>query len=86
MWSRLGSEVTCIEFLEHVGGLGIDMEIAKGFQRSLQKQGMKFKLKTKVTEAARQGDRIVVTVEDMKKNKVEQVRRRWSVVTSRSLQ
>ena len=69
VWSRLGSQVTCIEFLEHVGGLGIDMEISKAFQRSLQKQGMKFRMKTKVTQAARQGDgSIVVTVEDMKKN------------------
>ena len=28
VWSRLGSKVTAVEFLGHVGGLGIDMEIA----------------------------------------------------------
>lgn len=33
VWSRLGSEVTAVEFLGHVGGMGIDMEISKNFQR-----------------------------------------------------
>lgn len=28
VWSRLGSQVTAIEFLGHIGGLGIDMEIS----------------------------------------------------------
>ena len=28
VWSRLGSEVTAIEFLGHIGGIGIDMEIS----------------------------------------------------------
>ena len=33
VWSRLGSEVTAVEFLGHVGGMGIDMEVSKNFQR-----------------------------------------------------
>ncbi|XP_048410498.1 dihydrolipoyl dehydrogenase, mitochondrial [Stegostoma tigrinum] len=56
VWQRLGSEVTAIEFLGHVGGIGIDMEIAKNFQRILQKQGLKFKLNTKVTSATKRPD------------------------------
>ena len=56
MWQRLGSKVTAVEFLGHVGGLGIDMEISKNFQRILQKQGMKFKLGTKVMGASRRPD------------------------------
>ena len=28
VWSRLGSKVTAVEFLGHVGGMGIDMEIS----------------------------------------------------------
>lgn len=39
MWQRLGADVTVIEFLGHAGGMGIDMEIAKLFQRTLAKQG-----------------------------------------------
>ena len=28
VWERLGSKVTAVEFLGHIGGLGIDMEIS----------------------------------------------------------
>uniref|UniRef100_A0A4W3HRT7 Dihydrolipoyl dehydrogenase n=1 Tax=Callorhinchus milii TaxID=7868 RepID=A0A4W3HRT7_CALMI len=64
VWQRLGSSVTAVEFLGHVGGLGIDMEISKNFQRILQKQGLKFKLNTKVTGAVRKPDgKIDVSIE-----------------------
>ena len=49
VWSRLGAQVTAVEFLGHVGGMGIDMEVSKGFQRIMTKQGLKFKLNTKVS-------------------------------------
>merc|ERR1711920_515185 len=49
VWSRLGSEVTVVEFLDSIGGVGIDGEGAKQFLGLLKKQGMSFKLKTKVT-------------------------------------
>eukprot|EP01113_Clastostelium_recurvatum_P038282 TRINITY_DN570_c0_g1_i1.p1 TRINITY_DN570_c0_g1~~TRINITY_DN570_c0_g1_i1.p1 ORF type:complete len:496 (-),score=152.29 TRINITY_DN570_c0_g1_i1:12-1499(-) len=48
VWSRLGSEVTVIEFTDRIAA-GADGEIAKTFQRVLEKQHMKFHLKTKVT-------------------------------------
>ena len=71
VWSRLGSKVTALEFLGHVGGMGIDMEISKSFQRTLTKQGMKFKLNTKVTSASVGEDgKVSVTAED-KKGKAE---------------
>lgn len=56
VWQRLGSTVTAVEFLGHVGGMGIDMEISKNFQRILQKQGLKFKLSTKVLGATKRPD------------------------------
>ena len=57
MWSRLGSKVTAIEFLGHVGGMGIDMEVSKTVLRLMKKQGLTFKLGTKVTcELWRVGD------------------------------
>ncbi|XP_037692307.1 dihydrolipoyl dehydrogenase, mitochondrial [Choloepus didactylus] len=56
VWQRLGADVTAVEFLGHVGGVGIDMEISKNFQRVLQKQGFKFKLNTKVTGATKKSD------------------------------
>jgi len=71
VWSRLGSKVTAVEFLGHVGGMGIDMEVSKTFQRSLTKQGLKFKLNTKVLSAAKEGDVVKVNVENAKNGKQE---------------
>ncbi len=67
MWSRLGSKVTCVEFLPHIGGQGIDMEVSKAFQKILTKQGIQFKLNTKVISADLSADKITVNVENVKK-------------------
>src|ERR1051325_5291066 len=48
VWRRLGSEVTVVEFLDRILP-GMDGEVAKQFQRILGKQGMTFKLSSKVT-------------------------------------
>jgi len=74
VWSRLGSKVTAVEFLGHVGGMGIDMEVSKNFQRIMTKQGLKFKLNTKVTAAKKNADgKITVAVEGVKDGKVEEL-------------
>uniref|UniRef100_A0A2C9K1B9 Dihydrolipoyl dehydrogenase n=1 Tax=Biomphalaria glabrata TaxID=6526 RepID=A0A2C9K1B9_BIOGL len=74
VWQRLGADVTCVEFLGHVGGMGIDSEVSKTFQRSLTKQGMKFKLNTKVLNAVKSGDTITVNVEGVKDGKKEELK------------
>nr|XP_009664294.1 PREDICTED: dihydrolipoyl dehydrogenase, mitochondrial [Struthio camelus australis] len=72
VWQRLGADVTAVEFMGHVGGMGIDMEISKNFQRILQKQGLKFKLNTKVTGATKKPDgKIDVAVEAAAGGKAE---------------
>lgn len=63
---RLGSDVTAVEFLPTIGGMGIDGEVSKTLQKVLAKQGLKFKLGTKVTAANKRGSEIVVSVEDAK--------------------
>merc|ERR1719195_1071259 len=73
VWSRLGSQVTAVEFLGHVGGMGIDMDVSKQFQRIMTKQGIKFKLNTKVTAAKKAGEKITVSVEGVKDGKVEEL-------------
>ena len=73
MWSRLGAEVVCVEFLPHIGGVGIDMEISKGFQKILTKQGLKFKLDTKVTGVEKANGTLRVNVEGAKGGNNEQV-------------
>jgi len=69
VWKRLGSNVTCVEFLPAIGA-GADAEVAKAFQRSLQKQGMKFMLETKVTSVTKDGPNYKVNVEGVKDGKV----------------
>lgn len=38
VWSRLGAEVTAVDFLDVIGGVGMDVEVAKSFQKILTKQ------------------------------------------------
>ena len=53
--------------------MGIDMEVSKQFQRICQKQGLKFKLNTKVTAARREGEKVKVSIEGVKDGKSEEV-------------
>jgi len=62
VWRRLGSEVTVVEFLDRLVP-GMDTEIGKTFERVLGKQGIKFRLKTKVTGARQGNDGVTLTVE-----------------------
>eukprot|EP01135_Chromosphaera_perkinsii_P009444 Nk52_evm2s1762 gene=Nk52_evmTU2s1762 len=73
VWARLGAEVTVVEFLGSIGGVGIDAEVAKNFQKILTKQGMKFKLNTKVMGAEKNGDQVTVKVEAAKGGKAEEL-------------
>lgn len=70
VWSRLGSEVTVIEFQNAIGA-GMDAEVAKTTQKLLAKQGLKFKLGTKVTKGVRDGDIVNIEVENVKSGEVE---------------
>ena len=62
VWARLGAKVTVVEFLDHIGGQ-MDREAGKQFQRILQKQGLAFKLSTKVTGVQKTKDGLNVTIE-----------------------
>jgi dihydrolipoamide dehydrogenase len=62
VWRRLGAEVTVIEFLDRILP-GMDGEVAKSFQRILEKQGMTFKLGAKVTGVDSSGKRLKAQVE-----------------------
>src|SRR6266851_2935119 len=61
-WRRLGGEVAIVEFLDHILP-GIDREIANQFHRMLQKQGLAFKLSSKVTGVDGSGKTLKVKVE-----------------------
>lgn len=72
VWLRLGSEVTIIEFQNAIGA-GMDGEVAKTTQKLLAKQGLKFKLGTKVTKGVRDGDVVKIGVENAKSGKTEEL-------------
>ena len=65
VWSRLGAEVTVIEFLDRILPMN-DTEVAKKFQTILKKQGFKFNLKTKVVKSVVEADGVVLTTEPSK--------------------
>ena len=62
VWRRLGSEVLVVEFLDRILP-GMDADVAKSTQRILSKQGMSFKLSSKVTGVAKNGSGHKVTIE-----------------------
>ena len=68
VWSRLGTEVTVVEYLDHITP-GMDREISKEFQKILTKQGIKFKLNNKVknVKSSSQGSTIVFEDNNSKK-------------------
>jgi dihydrolipoamide dehydrogenase len=55
VWARLGAKVTVVEFLERIIP-GVDSEVARQMQRVLQKQGLEFRLGTKVSSIEKQDD------------------------------
>ena len=62
VWRRLGAQVTVVEFLDHVAH-GTDLEAGKTLHRSLSRQGMQFRLGSKVTSALPTDTGVTLTVE-----------------------
>ena len=62
VYRRLGAKVTAVEFLDRITP-GMDNGLTKDFQKSLEKQGIKFKLGTKVTAAEKTKNGVKLTME-----------------------
>ncbi len=62
VWRRLGAQVTVVEFLDRILP-GMDGEVAKQFQRLLERQGFAFKLGAKVTGIDSSGATLKATIE-----------------------
>jgi dihydrolipoamide dehydrogenase len=73
VWQRLGSQVTVVEFLDRLVP-GMDQEIGKQFQKILGRQGMEFKLSTKVTGAKKAKTGVTLTVEPAKGGDSEEIK------------
>ena len=63
VWSRLGSNVTVLEDLDHITP-GMDKEVSSEFLKILTKQGIKFKLSSKVTAVTNKGNQVEVSFEN----------------------
>ena len=72
VWKRLGSEVTVIEYLDHILP-GMDKDISTEFLKILTKQGIKFKLNTKVTRVSIVKDKVIVDFTNNVSKKRERV-------------
>ena len=73
VWRRLGSKVTVVEFLDRITP-GMDAELSVALQRSLEKQGIVFRLGTKVVEAKPGKDGIALALESAKGGKREEMK------------
>jgi dihydrolipoamide dehydrogenase len=62
VWRRLGAQVVVVEFLDRILP-GMDLDVAKSFQRILQKQGMTFKLSSKVASIDTSGAKLKASIE-----------------------
>ena len=72
VWKRLGSKVTVIEFLDHIIP-GMDKDISAEFLKILNKQGIDFKLDSKVTKVSIIKDKAIVDFTNNKSKKRERV-------------
>ncbi len=72
VWQRLGSDVTVIEYADRITP-GMDKDISAGLMKSMKKQGIKFKLNTKVESVTVEKDSAVVSVSSAKSGDSEQI-------------
>ncbi|MDP2746577.1 dihydrolipoyl dehydrogenase [Pseudomonas sp.] len=79
VWRRLGSEVTVVEYLDRICP-GLDNETAKTLQRTLSKQGMNFKLATKVSAAKATAKGVTLELQPAAGGAVEQLQADYVLV------
>jgi dihydrolipoamide dehydrogenase len=72
VWSRLGAEVEVIEYLDRITPT-MDEEISKNFQRILEKQGLKFRLSTKVLSVKKTKNSAIVEITPAKGGETESI-------------
>ena len=71
VWSRLGTEVHVIEYLDHITP-GLDKEISNEFMKILKKQNIKFELNTKVEKISKNDQGVIIETSNKDaKNKIE---------------
>ncbi len=72
VWSRLGSEVIVIEYLDHITP-GMDWEVSNEFQKILTKQGIKFQMGSKVNSVSNKENSVSINYTNLKNSKEETI-------------
>ena len=72
VWSRLGSEVTVVEYLDHITP-GMDREISNEFQKILTKQGIKFLMGSKVNTVNNKCKNVSINYTEIKNSKSQNI-------------
>jgi len=70
VWSRLGSEVHVVEFLDHITP-GMDKEISNEFMKILKKQGLNFHLQTKVEKISKSKNEVIIETSSKEGKKIK---------------
>ena len=81
VWSRLGSEVTVIEYLDRITP-GMDNEVSAALQKILAKQGLSFSLNSQVVSVTETGSNVSVEVKNRENNEEENIEADYVLVST----
>ena len=81
VWSRLGSEVTVIEYLDRITP-GMDNEVSAALQKILAKQGLSFSLNSQVVSVTETGSNVSIAVKNRENNEEENIEADYVLVST----
>lgn len=81
VWSRLGSNVTVIEYLDRITP-GLDMEVSSTFQKILSKQGLTFSLNTEVISITEEESNVIINTKNRDNSEEEEILADYALVST----
>ena len=81
VWSRLGSNVTVIEYLDRITP-GLDKEVSSTFQKILSKQGLTFSLNTEVISITEEESNVTINTKNRDNSEEEEIRADYALVST----
>ena len=81
VWSRLGSNVTVIEYLDRITP-GLDKEVSSTFQKILSKQGLTFSLNTEVISITEEESNVIINTKNRDNSEEEEILADYALVST----
>ena len=81
VWSRLGSNVTVLEYLDRITP-GLDKEVSSTFQKILSKQGLTFSLNTEVISITEEESNVTINTKNRDNSEEEEIRADYALVST----